>query len=133
MELSIKYSLLSEILIKKNKEAVYDYVKTTLKLNDQSFEPYKPQINRFITSHDLRWKKKSKFRKNHFEKQYGLWLQQDLVLKPPPPKRDLKPFDQCSRRTQKRRLDGMKQGAEGDIGSSLRTKKIKDAEPVPTN
>lgn len=117
MDKSVSFKTLSDILINDSTEAYYAFIKTTFNLNEESFESYKRQINQFITNHNFRWKKKSKFRKNHFEKQYESWLQHIFVLRTPAPKRALKPLDQCSRRTKKRR-EMMNDAENGDTGSS---------------
>lgn len=132
MSRSVKYSVLSEILIKDSKEALFTFIRTTFDLNDDSFELYRRQLNQFVINHDFRWKKKSKFRKNHFEKEYGSWLQQEFSLKSPHKKKELKPLDQCSERTKKRRAAMMEAKDEnGESGSSaVPTKKQKSEDAV---
>lgn len=109
MAISVSYSELSEILISENKDSMIALIKTKFNLSAEQIILHKKQIDQFVISHDFRWKKKSKGRRDHFNKQYGLWLQQFFVLKPPPAKRELKPFDQCSVRTKRRRLAAEKQ------------------------
>lgn len=130
MALSVSYLVLSEILINENKEAFFTFIKTTFKLSEDSFELYRQQLNQFVKNHDFRWKKKSKCRKDHFRKQYGPWLQQNFSLKNPQKKRELKPFDQCSERTKKRRLlTATENGEPGpSSSSSVLMKKEKTAE-----
>lgn len=105
MAVSVKFEILSEILISQGKDPLFEFVKKEFSLSAEDMDLYKPQINQFVINHNLRWLKKSKGRKSHFCKQYGDWLEQMFVLKPPAPKRPLKPLDQCSRRTKKRRLE----------------------------
>lgn len=103
---------------------MFEFIKTTFTLNDDSFESYRKQINQFVINHDLRWKKKSKGRKAHFDEQYAAWLQEKFSFKIPHKKKELKPFDQCSVRTKKRRLAMMQEDEPGS--SSVSTKKTKD-------
>lgn len=109
---SVTYSELSEILINKNKESMIEFIRTKFNLNAEQVNLHKRQIDQFVKNHNLRWKKKSKGRKNHFYKQYEIWLQQVFVLKPPPSKRELKPFHQCSLRQKNRRIAAEKQKSE---------------------
>lgn len=104
MDVSVKHSELSDILIKENKDSMIEFIKIKFNLSDDQVVAYKRQIDQFVINHDFRWKKKSKFRKDHFQKQYRQWLEENFSLKPPSAKRVLKPFDQCSDRTKKRRL-----------------------------
>lgn len=104
MAVSIPYSELSEILIKKDKNSLIEFIKIKFQLTDEEVTLHKRQIDQFVINHNFRWIKKSKCRKNHFDTQYGTWLQQIFVLKTPRPKRELKPLEQCSERTKKRRL-----------------------------
>lgn len=124
MDISIRNSVLSEILINDSEEAFFAFIKSTFELNDDSFESYRRQINQFIINHDLRWKKKSKGRKAHFYKQYAAWLQEKFTLKIPHKKKDLKPFDQCSVRTKKRRL-AMQDDKPGSSFSTKKNKRLK--------
>lgn len=104
MAVSVTYSELSEILINENKVAMIEFIRSKFNLNPEQVILHKRQIDQFVINHNLRWKKKSKGRKNHFNKQYGPWLQQVFVLKPPPSQRELKPFQQCSLRQKNRRI-----------------------------
>lgn len=105
MAVSVQYSELSEILINKNKESMIEFIKTKFNLNDEEVHLHKRHVDQFVINHNFRWKKKSKCRRDHFYKQYGTWLQQVFVLKEVvPAKRELKPFNECSERTKKRRL-----------------------------
>lgn len=109
MALLVTYSELSEILINGNKDSLIEFIKQKFNLNDEEVTSHKRQIDQFVINHNFRWKRKSKGRIAHFNKQYGLWLQQVFELKPPPAKRELKPFNQCSVRTKKRRMEAEKQ------------------------
>lgn len=104
-------------------------MRATFDLDDDSFELYRRQLNQFVINHDLRWKKKSKFRKNHFEKEYGSWLQQEFLLKSPHKKKELKPLDLCSERTKKRRAAMREEKAEnGESGSTAVPTKKQNSE-----
>lgn len=134
MDSSVSYSVLSDILINQSKEAFFTFMKSKFALNDVSFELYRRQINQFVINHDHRWKKKSKFRKNHFDEQYADWLQQKFSLKSPQDKKELKPFDQCSERTKKRRLAAMTKPDEpGPSSSSSVTKRQKNKDSTRTS
>lgn len=108
---SIPFHVLSDNLREsENKQSFYNFVKELFDLNEESLKLYKKQIDQFVTNHDLRWKKKSKFRINHFRSQHVDWLQQEFSLKNPTYKtKQLMPFEECSDRTKRRRLDAARQ------------------------
>lgn len=108
MPTSVSYQVLSDFLIenRSDKTVFYDFVKATFGLNQNSFPLYQKQFDQFIINHDLRWKKKSKGRKQHFLNQYGSWLENYFCLKDPSAStKQLKPFDKCSTKTEKRRMN----------------------------
>lgn len=111
MSKSIPFYILSDNLRQStDKQSFYNYVKKLFDLNKDSFLLYQKQFDQFIKNHDLRWKRKSKFRICHFCSQYGEWLQQRFSLKNPSCKRKLqKPFEECSTRTKRRRMEKTRQ------------------------
>lgn len=138
MSISIHYKVLSDFLIdnKNDKSLFYEFVKTKYCLNENSFELYRNQFDQFIINHNLRWNKKSKGRKQHFLNQYGDWLENTFCLKhPSSSSKRLKPFDQCSERTKKRRMDEIRQSKnveeiEGAYMDIIRKKNNADADII---
>lgn len=135
MDESVPYSVLSENLRQStSKQCFYDFVKSKFDLNEDNFQFYQKQIDQFVINHDLRWKKKSKFRIQHFQVQYGEWLQQSFRLdKPNLTKKQKKAFTDCSLRTKKRRIEEMresntKEEIEGAYMQNLRNDSEIDAE-----
>lgn len=111
MTQSVPFTLLSENLRQsQDKQSFYDFVKSKFDLNSNSFQLYQKQIDQFVINHDLRWKKKSKFRINHFLTQYDVWLQQDFRLENPSTEmKQKKAFNDCSLRTKRRRIEEIRQ------------------------
>lgn len=112
MSVSISFGELSDFLIQNgsDKNLFHQFIRTKFSLNNNSFELYRKQIDQFVINHDLRWKKKSKGRKQHFLDQYGSWLENLFILKDPSASNiHLKPFDECSIRTKKRRMNEIRQ------------------------
>lgn len=136
-EVCVKYGDLSGILIEhKDKQKLYEYIKTKLYLSDNQFELYQHEIDTFIKNHNFRWFNKSRGRQQHFKTQYASWLDQEFVLQNPAiVKRRLKPFDECSTRTKKRRMEQVRQNntheeIKGAFFMNLRENDNIDAEIV---
>lgn len=109
--MSIRYQALSDFLINnKNVDAFFEFVKAKLAPNNNSFELYRQQINQFVKNHNFRWNKKSKGRKELFYKNYASWLENEFILEKPSIRtKHLKPFEECSERTKRRRMDEVRQ------------------------
>lgn len=128
---------LSEILIGNNdKIKLYEYIKSKFGLSDNCFELYRHEVDLFVKSHNFRWFKKSKGRQHHFETQYSSWLDEEFVLQNPSViKRKLKPFNECSVRTKKRRMEEVRENnsneeIEGAYLKNVRENSELDAEII---
>lgn len=120
--MDVKFKILSDFLIenKGDKPQFYEFVKNIFALNNNSFELYRTQIDQFIKNHNRFWLKKSRCRPQHFSTQYASWLENDFVLKnPSAAQKRLKPFDECSERTKRRRME--------ETRRSLNTEEVKGA------
>lgn len=110
--MSAKFKILSDFLIenKGDKVQFYEFVKNIFALNKSSFELYRNQFDQFIKNHNHLWLKKSRCRPQHFSTQYSSWLENDFNLKnPSAAERRKKPFEECSERTKKRRMEETRQ------------------------
>lgn len=75
----IKYSTLSEHLIKG--ECLKDVIKDNFDLNEKQFNIIaKQKIARFISSHDLKFKKQCHFKRELFVSKNRDWLERELVF-----------------------------------------------------
>lgn len=135
--ISISFKALSDFLIKnKDVNEFFEFVKAKLLVKDESFELYRQQINQFVKNHNFRWNKKSKGRKELFYKNYGSWLQNEFTLDSPSMNtKRLKPFEECSERTKRRRMDEIRQSRnpeeiKGAYMAMVRDENVVDAEII---
>lgn len=135
--MSITFQALSDFLIQnKDVNKFFEFIKSKLAPNNNSFELYRHQINQFIKNHNFRWNKKSKGRKELFHKNYGTWLQNEFTLdKPSINQKRLKPFEECSDRTKRRRMDEIRENRnpeeiKGAFMSIVRDDNAIDAEII---
>lgn len=135
--MSITFQALSDFLIdNKDVNKFFEFVKAKLAPNNSSFELYRQKINQFVKNHNFRWNKKSKGRKELFYKNYGTWLQNEFTLENPSiNQKRLKPFEECSERTKRRRMDEVRQNRnpeeiKGAYMAIVRDENVIDAEII---
>lgn len=137
--MSISFQALSDFLIKnKDEKMLFQFIKAKLapNVNDQSFELHHQQIQQFIKNHNFRWNKKSKGRKDLFVKNYGEWLKNEFKLDTPSLSiKRRKPFEECSERTKRRRMDEIRQNTnpeeiKGAFMAAVRDNSAVDAEII---
>lgn len=136
-KMSITFQALSDFLIQnKDVNELFEFVKAKLAPNNNSFELYRQQIIQFIKNHNFRWIKKCKGRKELFHKNYGTWLQNEFTLNNPSKNgKRLKPFEECSDRTKRRRMDEVRQNRnpaeiKGAYMAIVRNENVVDAEII---
>lgn len=84
-----------------------------------------------MKSHNKFWLKKSRCRPQHFANQYASWLENDFILKNPSVhQKQLKPFEQCSERTQKRRMEEIRQNVNPEIVKGAYMGIVRELNPV---
>ncbi|KAG4079505.1 hypothetical protein HA402_005202 [Bradysia odoriphaga] len=112
---SIPYKTLSDLLIDtkdrgSRRKVFHEFIKQKFDLSDAMFKYHHKFVNQFIINHTWRWEKKSKFRKEYFDKHFGEWLKGTFVLPNVTMKETVqKDFAECSVRTQKRRAESLRQ------------------------
>lgn len=121
----VKYSILNDILIKK--EDLSKFIKEKYNLTENSYNHIaKSKIDRFVQTHDTKFVKQCHRNTKVFLSKNKLWLDRELVCleevaelnskeaTPPIKRKACKEFEHCSDRTKRRRCEELREIASED-------------------
>lgn len=109
-EIRISYSVLSEIVLQK--QNLSEFIKSKFGLTEDEYDKIKVKVERFITSHNLKFQKECYGNKSIFQRKNESWLNRELVLQvnqQPNPTKAVKAFEICSERTKRKRCQDVRE------------------------
>lgn len=114
-EIRISYSVLSEILLQK--QHLSEFIKSEFGLTEDAYNEIKVKVERFTTSHNIKFKKECYGNKSIFQHKNESWLNRELVLhrdQQPNTTKAVKDFELCSERTKRKRCQETRESISED-------------------